>query len=150
MKTTDLLKTNALVTDFLDASGVSRELILACSSAFHLTDAAAERRQETRCTIPWSRRRQTRKIIPCALLRPTDQEKKNTGLGKSHNIPRARRYLVGTGCQMANRKYSGVVQAEAYFASDCNAIVGTRRIASQSFDINEDGLATQSNFTLTK
>lgn len=85
LKTADLQKTNALIEDFLQVSGASRELLLACPSRFHLTDEVADQGQETRRRIPPSRRRQTCQIVRCALLRSTDPEKTN-GLRESHNV----------------------------------------------------------------
>jgi hypothetical protein len=89
LKTVDLQNTNALVTDFLDVSSASKITLLDYLSGFHLTYKVTERRQETRRGIPYIRRRSTRKIIPCALLRSTYQEKEH-GVRESYNISCAR------------------------------------------------------------
>ncbi|SRR6266536_5159533 len=89
LKATDPQKTNALVTDFLNVSGASRITLLAYPHEFHLTNEVPERRQETRRRIPRSRRRSTGKVIHCARLRSTDQEKEH-GVGDGHNISCAR------------------------------------------------------------
>jgi hypothetical protein len=84
LKMIDLQETNALVTDFLDVSSASNNAF-GLFSGFHLTYEVTECRQETRRRIPQIKRRSTRKIVPCDLLRPIYQGKEHR-VGEGHNI----------------------------------------------------------------